>query len=65
MKILLEDIVSTRIIVEEKLGIKGEINPLNNAKWKPSENEIEKIQNEIGENVLSSNLPDSVKTNFR
>jgi hypothetical protein len=64
LKILLEDIASTRIIVEEKLGIKGEINPLNNAKWKPSENEIEKIQNEIGENVLSSNLPDSVKDQF-
>jgi hypothetical protein len=64
LKILLEDIASTRIIVEEKLGIKGEINPLNNAKWKPSENEIKKIQNEIGENVLSSNLPDSVKDQF-
>jgi len=64
LKILLEDIASTRIIVEDKLGIKGEINPLNNAKWKPSENEIEKIQTEIGENVLSSNLPDSVKDQF-
>jgi len=64
LKILLNDIVSTKIIVEEKLGIKGEINPLNNAKWKPSENEIEKIQNEIGDNVLTSNLPDSVKDQF-
>ncbi|MCX6195229.1 MAG: hypothetical protein NTY55_01085 [Flavobacteriia bacterium] len=64
LKILLDDIASTRNIVEEKLGIKGEINPLNNAKWKPSDNEIEKIQNEIGENVLTSNLPDSVKDQF-
>jgi len=64
LKILLDDIVSTRITVEEKLGIKGDINPLNNAKWKPSENEIEKIQNEIAENVLTSNLPDSVKDQF-
>jgi len=64
LKILLTDIESTRNIVEEKLGIKGEINPLNNAKWKPSYNDIEKIQNEIGENVLTSNLPDSVKDQF-
>lgn len=64
LKILLNDIASTRIVVEEKLGIKGEINPLNSAKWKPSENEIEKIHNEIGENVLTSNLPDSVKDQF-
>lgn len=64
LEILLKDIESTRNIVEEKLGIKGEINPLNNAKWNPSENEIEKIQTEIGENVLTSNLPDSVKDQF-
>ncbi len=64
LTILLGDIASTRIVVEEKLGIKGEINPLNNAKWKPSESEIEKIKNEIGENVLTSNLPDSVKDQF-
>lgn len=64
LTILLHDIESTRKVVEEKLGIKGEINPLNNAKWKPSDNEIEKIQNEIGENVLTSNLPDSVKDQF-
>jgi hypothetical protein len=64
LEILLNDIESTRNIVEDKLGIKGEINPLNNAKWKPSENEIEKIQNEIGENVLTSNLPDSVKDQY-
>ena len=37
---------------------------MNSAKWNPSENEIEKIQAEIGENVLTSNLPDSVKDQF-
>lgn len=64
LAILLNDIESTRNAVENKLGIRGEINPLNNAKWKPSDKEIEKIQNEIGENVLASNLPDSVKDQF-
>lgn len=64
LTILLNDISSTRNTVEEKLGIKGELNPLNNAKWQPSEDEIEKIHNEIGENVINSNLPDSVKDQF-
>lgn len=64
LKILLNDITSTRINVEDKLGIKGDINPLKNAKWHPSENEIDKIQTEIGENVLPSNLPDTVKDQF-
>lgn len=64
LKILLNDLVLTKNTVEEKLGIKGEINPLQHAKWKPSENEIDKIHNEIGENVINSNLPDSVKDQF-
>lgn len=64
LKILLEDISDTKIIVEEKLGIEGDINPLANATWKPNETEIEKLQEEIGENVLTSNLPDSVKDQY-
>jgi hypothetical protein len=64
LKILLNDIQSTKNNVEKKLGINGDINPLKNAKWHPSEKEINKIQNEIGENVLPSNLPDSIKDQF-
>jgi hypothetical protein len=64
LTILLKDITKTKNSVEEKLGIKGDINPLKNAKWHPSEKEIDKIQNEIGENVLPSNLPDTVKDQF-
>lgn len=64
LKILLNDISSTKISVQQKLGIKGDINPLKNAKWHPSENEIDKIQDEIGENVIPSNLPNSVKDQY-
>ncbi|GAQ13467.1 hypothetical protein MODO_1122 [Myroides odoratimimus] len=64
LEILLRDIRETKTQVEEKLGIKGEINPLNNAKWKPKENEIEKLQEEIGENVLTSKLPDTIKDQY-
>lgn len=64
LTILLNDIKGTKHTVEEKLGIDGEINPLSHATWKPSENEIEKLQEEIGENVLTSNLPDTVKDQY-
>ena len=64
LEILLEDIIATRNSVDEKLGIKGEINPLGSFTWKPEENEIEKIQNEIGENVLTSKLPIEVKDQY-
>lgn len=64
LKILLEDIKETKLNVEKKLGIKGDINPLKNAKWHPSEKEIDKIQNEIGANVITSNLPETVKDQF-
>lgn len=64
LTILLKDIRETKKQVEEKLGIQGDINPLSNAKWKPDENEIEKLQEEIGENVLTSKLPDTVKDQF-
>ncbi|WP_207494390.1 hypothetical protein [Aridibaculum aurantiacum] len=64
LNILLADISNTKVLVEQKLGIKGSINPLANAKWNPSEKEIEGIQEEIGENVLTSNLPNVVKDQF-
>lgn len=64
LNILLKDIQDTKKQVEEKLGIPGDINPLGNAKWKPDENEIEKLQEEIGENVLTSKLPETVKDQF-
>lgn len=64
LKILYSDIKNTKQIVEEKLGIVGNINPLAIAQWKPKENEIEKLQEEIGENVLTSNLPDTVKDQY-
>lgn len=64
LTVMLKDIKETKHRVEVKLGIDGDINPLSKAKWKPSENEIEKLQEEIGENVLTSNLPDSVKDQY-
>ncbi|ALJ00052.1 hypothetical protein [Rufibacter tibetensis] len=64
LKILLDDIRTTKETVKIKLGINEDINPLNSIEWVPSEDAIEKIQEEISENVLTSNLPDIVKDQF-
>src|SRR5690606_14409125 len=64
LEILLKDIRTTKQMVEEKLGIKGNINHLKIAQWKPKEDELEKLQKEIADNVIPSNLPDSVKDQF-
>lgn len=64
LNILLADISETKSIVENKLGISGEINPLKNAKWQPSEDNLLKLQSEMGENVLTSNLPNAVKDQY-
>ncbi|MBW0178184.1 hypothetical protein [Sediminibacterium sp.] len=64
VEILLNDIRATKQMVEERLGIKGNINPLKLAQWKPKEDELSKLQKEIADNVIPSNLPDSVKDQF-
>lgn len=64
LKILLEDIINTKKNVEDRLGIPTNINPLANARWQPKEEEIERLQNEIAEDVLTSKLPDSVKDSY-
>lgn len=64
LEILLSDISSTCDTVYDKLGIKGDINPLAIAKWKPTEESLDAIHNEISENVLSSKLPDDLKDQY-
>lgn len=64
LEILEKDLKETRTTVFNKIGIQDNINPLEYAKWKPTEESIEKIQNEISENVLSSKLPDEVKDEY-
>jgi len=61
LEILLSDIKTTCDTVYSKIGIEDNINPLGFAKWKPTEESIEKIQAEISDSVINSKLPDSVK----
>lgn len=64
LEILLVDIRTTCDTVLNKIGIAGNINPLGFAKWKPTEESIEKIQAEISESVINSKLPDAVKDQY-
>jgi hypothetical protein len=58
---LTQDIKETCNIVNGKVGLPANMNPFDHFKWKPTEEQIEKAQNEISENVINSGLPDSLK----
>lgn len=64
IEILTKDIKETCDIVFEKVGMPDNINPYAHALWKPTEASIDKVQNEISENVKNSNLPDEVKDQY-
>ena len=64
LRILSDDIKKTCEIVYNKIGIPGHVNPFANTKWQPKEEHIQKMQEEISENVLNSGLPDEVKDRY-
>jgi hypothetical protein len=51
-------------VVEEKVGLPESMNPLDSIKWKPSDDSIKEIKNEIGEDVNQSKLPIEVKDKY-
>lgn len=61
LKILIKDIKETCDTVERKTGLPKELNPFKLAEWKPSEETINKMQEEVREDVQKSNLPESIK----
>jgi len=58
------DLSKTCSLVEEKTGLSDDLNPLRDALWNPSEEALRKMTEEVAEDVLTSNLPDSVKDKF-
>lgn len=62
--ILTEDIKNTCDIVESKVGLPEDMNPFNVIKWKPTDESISNIKNEIGDDVKQSNLPVEVKDRY-
>lgn len=58
---LLKDLKETTDLVNKKVGIPDNVNPLLHAKWHPNQEQIEKMEKEVNDTLQSSNLPDSVK----
>lgn len=64
LEILKNDLSETYNAVFNDVGLPDDFNPLIHADWKPTEEMVQKMQNEIGEGVLNSRLPDEVKDQF-
>lgn len=65
LKILLQDIKETCDTVFTRLSIPDTFNPYRLAKWAPGEKQIEKMQQELCDTVLSSGLPLAIKDKFQ
>ncbi len=61
LELLKNDLKETCDQVQFKVGLPEDMNPYRLINWNPTDENLEKMQNEITENVLNSNLPASVK----
>jgi hypothetical protein len=59
--ILLRDLKFTCDVVNGKVRLPENMNPFASIQWYPTEEQIERVQNELSENVIKSGLPDAIK----
>lgn len=64
ISILIEDIDETLKLVREKVKIDDNINPYKSISWNPDVSVLEKEQEKISKNVISSGFPDEVKDKY-
>jgi predicted MPP superfamily phosphohydrolase len=64
LKVLIEDVRSTREQVVEKVGLPTDMNPFKFFTWNPTTETLAKIHDQISEDVINSGLPDSVKDQY-
>ncbi|OJX35198.1 MAG: hypothetical protein BGO87_09910 [Flavobacteriia bacterium 40-80] len=64
LKILINDLDETLKIVRSKVNIPDNINPYKSISWNPDVPQLEKEQEKLKENVISSGLPDEVKDKY-
>lgn len=62
--VLLEDIDDTLKTVREKVKIDDNINPFSSISWNPDVEALQKEEEKISKNVISSGLPDEVKDKY-
>lgn len=64
LKLLINDLDETLKIVRTKVNIPDNINPYKSITWNPDVPQLEKEQEKLKENVISSGLPDEVKDKY-
>ncbi len=64
LTVLNNDLSETLQIVRSRLQIPDSLNPYKTITWNPNVSELEKEEARIGENVISSGLPDEVKDKY-
>lgn len=64
LHVLSKDIDETLLTVRNKVNIPDNINPFKSISWNPDIKVLEMEETKIGENVISSGLPDEVKDKY-
>jgi predicted MPP superfamily phosphohydrolase len=64
LKIILKDVENIIQIIDSKVGLPEDMNPYRYAQWKPTQDSLDLIQNELSENVMNSKLPDLIKDKY-
>lgn len=64
LHILHKDLDETLQLVRSKVSIPDNLNPYKSISWNPDILDLEKEEAKIGENVISSGLPDEVKDRY-
>ncbi|MFI0427725.1 MAG: DUF4062 domain-containing protein [Flavobacterium sp.] len=64
LKVLNNDLDETLKIVRDKVKFPDNINPFKSISWNPDVPQLEKEQEKLKENVISSGLPDEVKDKY-
>lgn len=64
LEIMINDISTTCTSVYDKIGIPDSINPYAGAKWHPSDEYLLKMEEELGENIMASKLPNDIKDRY-
>jgi hypothetical protein len=64
LNILSKDLEETLLSIRSKVNIPDNLNPFKSISWNPDIQALEKEEAKIGENVISSGLPDEVKDKY-
>jgi hypothetical protein len=64
LKVLIKDLEETLQVVRNKVNIPNDLNPFKAIQWNPDIPSLQKEEEKIGANVITSGLPDDVKDKY-